>query len=107
MKRAEFLKRLGIGAIAVVVAPRVIAEIKPDNSIVTDFPIPRKMPPIDESKIRWNTQGSNIDWATPSVDEIIAISRQTGDLIYDMRPYQESYQRSWFELQKAIEKTKP
>ena len=37
MKRSEFLRKIGIGAVSIVVAPKVIAGIKPkDNSIIWD-----------------------------------------------------------------------
>ena len=36
MKRSEFLKKFGLGLAAIAIAPKVISEIKPNNTIIWD-----------------------------------------------------------------------
>jgi hypothetical protein len=94
MNRLSFLKKLGIGAVAVAVAPKVIAEIK-------ETPIPSN---YYEGLIPYIRRTAPPSTITP--EEIIKIWKQTGDLVYKSTPYVESYQRSWMKLQVALEKSK-
>jgi len=66
MNRKSFLKKLGIGLGVAVVAPAVLTADHIAEKVdfrVNDFPIPNKMPPIKESKVRGNVWG--YDLASP------------------------------------------
>jgi len=65
MNRLSFLKKLGIGAAAVVIAPKVIAETPvPTNHTEGLIPFMRRTRPA------------------LNAEEVLRIRRQTGDLIY-------------------------
>ena len=72
MKRAEFLKRLGLGAVAVVVAPLVIAEVLKPEKLPNNINLGLNNPHIikdtyevtgsEMSKVRWVKHGKNYLW---------------------------------------------
>lgn len=89
MNRKTFLKKLGIGIGVAMVAPKVLMakdemiypRLKDGITIDTDLVPIKKMDAI----------------------EVLRVYKQTGNLIYDMRPYWENYQRTWFKLQSALD----
>ena len=80
MNRKQFLKRLGIGAVAVVVAPKVIAET-PEKKFVVRY-LDAKIGPLT-----WEDEEGQTykPWHQPSPEEIIQIWKQTGDLILKVK----------------------
>ena len=82
MKRLDFLKRLGIGAAAIVVAPKVLAEIT-EEEVSHGFDtalLDKRISKIKKGNIPVTTHLTC--WHKPSPEDIIQIWRQTGQLLY-------------------------
>jgi len=95
MKRAEFLKKLGIGAVAVVVAPTVL--IPSQKAVLTTGGV---IPHIANA-------GKGKDYGI-----IVAKSRRSGanysqHLLMQMQQPMEDIQMNWLKLQVALNKAKP
>lgn len=64
MKRSEFLKKLGLGALAVTVAPKVIEDIK-------EAPLKVKEPIIEETDTYYNATTLEPEWYNKNDWEIV------------------------------------
>jgi len=89
MKRLDFLKRLGIGAAAIVVAPKVLAEMPAKEEAVKETAKEYHLRHCQQAYDKWQREA--IRGKTPypmlpndcySPEEIIKIWRQTGKLLY-------------------------
>ena len=97
MKRSEFLKRLGLGIVAIPLAPKIAAEVA--ESLPTEEILPGKIvhldggidfldlndtpkeyyPPMRESTIHEELYKR---YGGRDIREVMEIYRETGDLIY-------------------------
>ena len=75
MNRLSFLKKIGLGAVAVAIAPTVIAEIKPDNTLIWDE---EAVMSRDFKMGMWYPRCTT----SPTPLEILRIRKQTGELIW-------------------------
>ena len=77
MKRSEFLKRLGLGIVAIPLIPKVAAEVADmiKDEAVTKVPLPDDYVETDELYRRYGDK---------DINEVMEIYRDTGDLIYTL-----------------------
>ena len=94
MNRKKFLRNLVIGAGAVVIAPRTLAEIKEDSIITSNGLIIPKDQGIEAGDVITTDK----EWGI--------VEEHNGYLIATMIPIMEDIQRSWLKIQVAIQKTK-
>jgi len=101
MTRKEFFKKLGIGVAAIVVAPKVIAETKPNNTIIWDEAaiMPKKFDSIG----LWIPEKKGVKYPL-TYAECYKMPDTYLDLV---RKYQHCYDEAWMKLYAALEKSKP